>query len=462
MTSTPVSDVGLFFNGIGTKNQVVTGSENESFSQIMSKTATVNVESLSGKTTKSFLDQKNTDFDEKITMSSSNNMKEDVQKTDDKEFKICDKEPEKEVSEELEEDAKKLVKQIADEFGVTEEDVEKVLEELGLSLTSLFQQSDLTQVALMLAGAEDVTQIMTDEVLFTQVNDLLGQMEKMLEDLSNELDMTVEEIMQYVALDEQSSENNLTEVKEQNNVQVLTEEDADNQPVVVEMDYEKISTDNEQNLTYVEVSEKTMQHKDNKGQDMTHSQTEHGQQLLTETNENTFLTQDVVNSEGEFQSYMSFEAEELMQQVLDYIKVSVKPDMSSLHMQLHPEELGTLQIEVTNKNGMLTAHFTTQDESVKAVIESQLIQLKDSLNEQGMKVQAVEVTVASQQFDRNLDQNGRDGSSTEENQKASRKQIRRINLNELDSEDESVLEDDAVRIAAEMMARNGNTIDFMA
>ena len=160
--------------------------------------------------------------------------------------------------------------------------------------------------------------------------------------------------------------------------------------------------------------------------------------------------------------YMNFEAREIMQQILDYIKVSVKPDMTSLQMQLHPEDLGTLQIEVTNKNGVLTAQFTTQDESVKAIIESQLIQLKDNLNEQGLKVQAVEVTVASQQFDRNLDKNGNEGTTQDENQKAKTKQIRRINLNEMDMEEELEEADDAIKIAADMMARNGNTIDFMA
>ena len=74
----------------------------------------------------------------------------------------------------------------------------------------------------------------------------------------------------------------------------------------------------------------------------------------------------------------------------------------------------------------------------------------------------MEVTVASQQFDRNLDKNGNQGSMQEENSNAPKKQIRRINLNELDMEEDLENADDAIRIAADMMARNGNTIDFMA
>jgi flagellar hook-length control protein FliK len=196
--------------------------------------------------------------------------------------------------------------------------------------------------------------------------------------------------------------------------------------------------------------------------DLSHSEAESNQQFLTNVTNNVVLQNEALNAENGMTPFLTYEAREIMQQILDYIKVSVKPDMTSLQMQLNPEELGTLQIEVSNKNGMLTAQFTTQDEGVKAIIESQLIQLKENLNEQGLKVQAVEVTVASQQFDRNLDKNGNQGSMQEENSNAPKKQIRRINLNELDMEEDLENADDAIRIAADMMARNGNTIDFMA
>lgn len=474
MTSTPVSDVSLFLNGIGTKNQVVTGSgsDSESFSQIMSKTSVQSGDATS-ETNFSMHQTKNSrkalkdgkDSEEAVQMDSTKKVEKEVQKTpDDTESEaVCDKEPAKEVTEKLEEKAEELVMEIAKEFGVSKEEVEKVLEELGISFTGLFQRENLTQVALVLAGAEDVTQIMTDENLFAQVNNLLGKMEDMLISVSEEGNVSVEELMQYVSMENAEGKNEMAEADGKNykEVQILVEEDTDNQ-MVMETEPAKVGTDNMENQIKVETSETTKDSKGQTGNDMTQSHAEHGQQFLTDVTDNTFVQKETVGVLENINSYVSFEAEELMQQVLDYIKVSVKPDMSSLQMQLHPEELGTLQIEVSNKNGMLTAHFTTQDESVKAVIESQLIQLKDSLNEQGMKVQAVEVTVASQQFDRNLDQNGRENAFAEESQKASKKQIRRINLNELDMDDEAIVEDDAVRIAADMMARNGNTIDFMA
>ena len=55
----------------------------------------------------------------------------------------------------------------------------------------------------------------------------------------------------------------------------------------------------------------------------------------------------------------------------------------------------------------MTASFITQNEAVKQALESQMMTLQDSLNQQGLKVEAVEVSVSTNAFDSNLDQ-GRD------------------------------------------------------
>lgn len=473
MTSTPVSDATLFFSNISTKNQNVTGlgSASESFSEVMNKTSNHNVGAYSQQNQVADTSEDTGKVSGKgEDLESENRIQEEPTEKVDKAEKSTDVEETQNtdetaetVKDELEEKAEELVQEIAKELGVSVEEVEKVLDELGISLMGLFDKENLTQVVVVLSGAEDVTQIVMDEELFAQVNKLLGTMEEMLTEVSQSTDVTVEELMEYVSREE---------FKE--TVQVVDESDGNvskENAVVDEMevtDAKETVTENSENVdnetektVKVEVSEterSTSEHTEN-GQSF--EQTESNNQFLTNVTNNT-LQNSALNAENGMSPYLTFEAREIMQQILDYIKVQVKPDMTSLQMQLHPEDLGTLQIEVSNKNGVLTAQFTTQDDSVKAVIESQLIQLKENLNEQGLKVQAVEVTVASQQFDRNLDKNGNEGTAQEESQKASKKQIRRINLNELDMENELEEADDAIRIAADMMARNGNTIDFMA
>ena len=70
-----------------------------------------------------------------------------------------------------------------------------------------------------------------------------------------------------------------------------------------------------------------------------------------------------------------------MRQIMDYMKVSVKADSSELEMQLHPQSLGTLHIQMASRNGVVTANFIAQNETVKAALESQMVQLKENFAE---------------------------------------------------------------------------------
>ena len=66
-----------------------------------------------------------------------------------------------------------------------------------------------------------------------------------------------------------------------------------------------------------------------------------------------------------------------MRQIMDYMKVSVKADSSELEMQLHPQSLGTLHIQMASRNGVVTANINAQNETVKAALQSQKVQLKE-------------------------------------------------------------------------------------
>ena len=153
---------------------------------------------------------------------------------------------------------------------------------------------------------------------------------------------------------------------------------------------------------------------------------------------------------------------DIMNQIMDYMKIQLKPGMDQLQMQLHPESLATVHIQLTSKAGEVTAQFQVQNEEVKAVLESQIVELKESLKEQGVKVEAVQVTVENHGFESNLWQ----GQGKEENASSQngRKAQRRINLRELDAlsmeESEEISSEDALR--AKIMEANGNTVDYTA
>ena len=81
---------------------------------------------------------------------------------------------------------------------------------------------------------------------------------------------------------------------------------------------------------------------------------------------------------------------DIINQLIDSIKVNVTADTSTMEIQLTPESLGKLNLTVVAKDGNITASITAQNDTVKAIIESQLIQLKEALNNQGLKVADVE------------------------------------------------------------------------
>ncbi len=149
-------------------------------------------------------------------------------------------------------------------------------------------------------------------------------------------------------------------------------------------------------------------------------------------------------------------AQDIANQILDYMRSQVKPDMQTLEMQLHPASLGNIQINLIHRDGALTASFACQDEQVRAVLENQMIQLQERFEEQGIKVTSIEVSVGANGFEENLQQQG---DAEQQQAQNAPKRVRRLQLGpDFGAEDIEELEGDD-RIAAEMMAANGGTMD---
>ena len=71
-------------------------------------------------------------------------------------------------------------------------------------------------------------------------------------------------------------------------------------------------------------------------------------------------------------------AENITKQVVNQVKLTMKNDVTSLQMQLYPEHLGKVSIQVVSKNGVLTAQIAAENEVAKAALESQLCLLYTS------------------------------------------------------------------------------------
>ena len=130
-----------------------------------------------------------------------------------------------------------------------------------------------------------------------------------------------------------------------------------------------------------------------------------------------------------------------------------------MEMQLHPQSLGNVQIHIANKEGTITAQFTTENEAVRATLEGQMIQLKERFEEQGIKVETIEVTVETHSFDQNLGQNQSQG---EEDYNGQQRKATRSILDTSLSEEEMELLSDEDKLKLRMMESNGNQVDYKA
>ena len=160
-------------------------------------------------------------------------------------------------------------------------------------------------------------------------------------------------------------------------------------------------------------------------------------------------------------SYVSIDTIDLLEQVAEQIRVNVSEGTSSMEMQLNPENLGKVYVNISSKEGVIHAQLAASNEAVRAALETQVADLRQNLNQAGVKVDAVEVTVASHEFEKNLEQNQEsEKQQGERQQEQSGGRRRNLNLSSLDGLSGLMTEEET--LAAQMMRENGNSMDVTA
>lgn len=92
----------------------------------------------------------------------------------------------------------------------------------------------------------------------------------------------------------------------------------------------------------------------------------------------------------------------VVRQIVNAVRVNITEEVRTIEVALTPEHLGRVNVTVAAKDGILTASMVVQNEMVKNAIENQLTMLKTQFESQGIKVEQVEVTVASHEFNSDM------------------------------------------------------------
>lgn len=412
----------------------------------------------------------------------------------------ADDEADDEIAEDIATQLLQLIETIADKMGVSTEQVLSTLKENGISASSLLNPDSDSMAKLVASlgstdGSTSTSSILTDESLYNDLSELKQNAAETLTEISSETGISEDQLKQMIS----ESQQRMSDGNDAQNLnqQVLGGDDAQNlnqQSLAGMNDYVskesqsdgkqievEVSVDDKSGLKTFSVTEQTVQNSGNDNSNENGSLGNNGASSNRSENSTDSLTQNVNASDvsaafaDNLSKLMNFtssasssasssqttasQAQDIFDQIADYMKVQVKSDTTSLDIRLHPESLGTVNVHLTEKQGALTAEFTTQNEAVKAAVESQMVQLKQQFEEQGIKVDAVEVSVAEQKYGNGGQSEEKD---SEETQQSSKVRSRKIDLTGEDGTDDIEDLDESDRITADMMARNGNKIDYTA
>lgn len=219
--------------------------------------------------------------------------------------------------------------------------------------------------------------------------------------------------------------------------------------------------DTEDNLVDHQASEKGFEGNNNQNSEMNNL-------LSQNTNENIMTTQVTSNISHsvevpqmpQFNSYFSADTMQIMEQIVQQMRVTISNEITTMEMQMNPENLGKVYVNISSEEGVVNAQFHATNEVVKEALETQVATLRESLNQAGVKVDAIEVTIASHEFERNLEQQSQNPEENVNAHQANTEKRRNLNLDSLDELKGMMTEEET--LVAQIMRENGNSVDFIA
>lgn len=369
---------------------------------------------------------------------------------------------EKNAGKKVDEAADKMLSDTAEELSVTEEELLSVLQSLSLTPADLLTKEGLQQVVLAVSGETDFANFLTDETMFTTLQNLCGELQTTLSDLADELGISQDEVQDFLtALADKAGDASTLQAEALSAEEFSTEEFSTEETEDAVTDVEKGSdtenitgdkTASEVNVPGKETGKQTEKETSGEEKSFTGDKAfdNFAQSFKTGQTQNT-------QAAAEVTPHFDVETENIIRQITDYMRGNVTDGVSEMDMQLHPASLGSVHIHLEAKEGVLTAQFTAQNESVKAALESQMIQLKDSFEEQGLTVESIEVMVSSQKFDQSYEE--AESHANDTGSRSGRQRTRRAGLH-VSMEDEELSDEEI--LANEVLKGQGSTVEFTA
>ena len=392
---------------------------------------------------------------------------------------------------------------LTEALDITEDELANAMADMNITLADLLNPKQVTELMVEVADVEDSVSLVLDENLsnaLSSIRDLINeatsksglevpQIQQVVSESNGAIEIPVEMMSEAnvdihdIEIPELPKEQVLRDaqpkmenqpinapIQEEAKAQVVAESVAEEEaPVITKpVDTEEEVTD----TVNAKSGDDTFTIKQNTQSNTNNSNQFQGHDRPSDNNTqfNMNVTVDNANVqvetpvEVEARPQMSrFDTMQLISQIADAARANISEDVKTIEMILNPESLGKIYLNVTQKQGALHAQLVAQNEAIMQALEEQMAQLKESLNKAGIKVEAVEVSVGTHEFERNLEE-GMHGQEEQARQQAEQNSQRRkpisINLNNLDELQGLMSEEDM--LVAQMMRDQGNTMNVQA
>lgn len=350
----------------------------------------------------------------------------------------------KDVTDTVKEVCEDIKDAIKEEFDVSDEDIKVAMELLGLTALDLLSTAKVAELIEQLTGTDALT-LITNEDMMQSFNNIINVVDDANADIADMLGVKTEEVGIVLGQNDIAPVVNSEDTAKQDNVKESDAKNAD--------DNINQTVDNQESLSEVLAKKITTESDGKAKNNMSESNEANNKVTYADVADNMISNITDTFADIITEGISTVKEADIVNQVIDSVKLMASRELTSMEVMLNPEHLGSVHITVTARNGIVSAQIAAQNEQVKTALENQMVTLREQFESQGLKVDAVEITVMAHSFE--AGQNF--GQSESERKQGESKMHRKLDLSSFDDELEEDLESTAPAPKAE-----GSSVEYLA
>ena len=363
---------------------------------------------------------------------------------------------------------------LKDKLNITDEELENILSDMGINVSDLLIGENLKNFILQVQGASSVDLLVNEDLanLVADLTNLVADLTNQVSELINQYGFgdTGVDIQQFVAENSETIEqvlqnqdenvdNIIDDVKkvQVNNGQAVDTEEVmldENEVDVVRKDVNFEGQTDAKAVNDGFAEKITVANASDDGQAMNHEQSsqQNNQQIATSFNQ---ALDNTINSNVNIDATTftnNVQEADIIRQIIEQIKVNTGREVQSMEVQLNPENLGKVYVNVETKDGVMQAKIIAETEAAKNAIEHNLAVLKENFSNNELKVEAIEVMVAAYGF---FEEGQNENFDNQEQTNDASQSMKGINVADTQSE---LTEEEELEV--EIMKTKGNTVSY--